>query len=173
MSSGSDRVPCESWYDLCCCYRCSNISRMSSWFARLSLIFMGTFACSLRAYSISAGEGSWLSMGRKSDDQHCHRHVHFRRAGLLQCSFNSPTLYLDKSIRLGEMRAGCCVIKLPLLAKSSIFNAAILTTIVAVVGRRDTLLGEYIFRQSDDGLTGHCSSHILHKGELGVIFRDD
>ena len=79
----------------------------------------------------------------------------------------------NKSVRLGEMRAGRCVVELPLLAESSVFNAAILTAVVAVDCRRDTLLGEYLLRQSDNGLTGHCSSHFLHKGELGVVAGDE
>ena len=65
------------------------------------------------------------------------------------------------------------MIELPLLAESSVFDAAILTPVVTVDGRRDALLGEYLLRQSDDGLVGHGSSHFLHEGELGVLVGHD
>ena len=145
---------------------------MSSRFARLSLISMGTFPCSLRAYRRSAGERSWLSIGVDLMISSAIAMSIFA-AGLLKCSFNGLNLSFNKSVRLGEMRAGRCVVELPLLAESSVFNAAILTAVVAVDCRRDTLLGDYLLRQSDDGLAGHCSSHFLEKGGLGVVVGDD
>ena len=65
------------------------------------------------------------------------------------------------------------MIELLLFTESSVFAAAVLTPVVAVDGRRDALLGEYLLRQSDDGLARHGSSHFLHEGELGVVVGHD
>ena len=132
------------------------------------LMITGRFDLYLRAFSISAGDGKWLSIGVDLNASSA-----FCGLDLDIAAFFRVYLTFDESIRLWEVWAGRYVVEAPLGGEVSKSLTAIVSTVVAHNLAWRSILRKHLTHLRYDAVTRHLPLDAVDKREFRVVVTDE